>query len=99
MLNVNRLIKSSIAAVVVVAAGATAMTAVTNAQDEPMVSVSVNRINKGDRLIPVVANRMQQHSNSTPTVPSGILVPFGCDPAFSPVTDPRRAHFFGRCVA
>ena len=99
MLNVSRLIKSSIAALAVVAGGATAMTAVTDAQDESIVSVSVNRINKGDRLIPMATNRMLQHFNSTQRVPSGKLVPVGCDPAFSPVTDPRRAHIFGRCMA
>ena len=99
MLNVSRLIKSSIVALAVVAGGAAAMTAVTNAQDEPVVSVSINRIHKGDRLIAAVPSGTQQHSNSTPSVPSGKLVPFGCDRAFSPVTDPRRAHIFGRCMA
>jgi len=48
MLNVSRLIKGSIAAVAVVAGGATAMAVVSNGQDAPTASISVNRLGKGD---------------------------------------------------
>jgi hypothetical protein len=48
MLNVGRLIKGSIAALAVVAGGATAMAVVSNGQDAPTASISVNRLSKGD---------------------------------------------------
>jgi hypothetical protein len=48
MLNIGRLIKGSIAALAVVAGGATAMAVVGNGQDAPTASISVNRLSKGD---------------------------------------------------
>jgi len=48
MLNVSRLIKGSIAALALVAGGATAMAVVSNGQDAPTASISVNRLSKGD---------------------------------------------------
>jgi hypothetical protein len=59
---------------------------------------SVNRTNKGDRLESVVAK-------STPTTApqhSSMSVgrrPIGCEPAFSPLAEPGRKQFFGRCVS
>jgi hypothetical protein len=50
MLNVRRLIKGSIAALAVVAGGATATAVVSNGQDDPTMSISVNRLDKGDAL-------------------------------------------------
>lgn len=60
-------------------------------------SITVNAINKGDRLVPAAA-RMPGQSNSTPAEPSGLGVPVGCEPAFSAVADPARARLFGRCA-
>ncbi len=57
--------------------------------------VSVNRTNKGDRLPSGVTLR------HTPTLSSPAVSaapPIGCDPAFSRVAEPRRAHIFGRCI-
>jgi hypothetical protein len=58
---------------------------------------SVNRTNKGDRLESVMAK-------ASPTAPqhSSISVgrrPIGCEPAFSPLAEPGRKQFYGRCVS
>jgi hypothetical protein len=64
-------------------------------------AVSVNRELKGDRLplpseINSAISRVEPHS----VVPYGAPheVPVGCDPAFSPVSAPRLAYYFGRCT-
>jgi len=59
---------------------------------------SVNRTNKGDRLESVVA----KSSPATAPQHSSMSVgrrPIGCEPAFSPLAEPGRKHFFGRCVS
>jgi hypothetical protein len=61
-------------------------------------SVSVNRVNKGDRLSPSSVNRLSQNSTSTESVVPLKRVPLGCDPAFSPFADPALAHIYKRCV-
>jgi hypothetical protein len=58
-------------------------------------SVSVNRGAKGDRLPQMATNRQSQIEAVTPLR----RVPLGCDPAFSPIADPTRAHIYKRCVA
>ena len=50
-------------------------------------SNSVDRTAKSDRLRPVLGVA------HLPT-----YRPVGCEPAFSPVADPVRARFFGRCI-
>ncbi len=62
-------------------------------------AVSVNRFRKGDRL-PL------HHSGAVwrdLRVPDGLQsqrkVPFGCDPAFSPVASPSMSKVYGRCMA
>jgi len=63
-------------------------------------AVSVNREFKGDRLplasdINSAISRVEP-SFSHPAAPHE--VPVGCDPAFSPVSAPRLAYYFGRCT-
>jgi hypothetical protein len=64
-------------------------------------AVLVNRAFKGDRLpLPSEANRAvsrgdsdrQQHVQKPKDVPDG------CDTAFSPISSPRLAYFYGRCT-
>jgi hypothetical protein len=57
-------------------------------------TVSVNRTNKGDRL-PLKRNS----TVSLPAVGVKPQPPVGCDPVFSRVADPARAHIFGRCIS
>ena len=65
------------------------------ATSEQTGDVSVNRTNKGDRLPSGVTLR-HTPTLSSPAVPAA--PPTGCDPAFSRVAEPRRAHIFGRCI-
>ena len=60
--------------------------------------VSVNRINKGDRLPQAPAERLSHSSPSTEAVVPPKRVPLGCDPAFSPVADPVRGSIYRRCL-
>jgi len=60
--------------------------------------VSVNRVNKGDRLSPAPAERLSHSSPSTEAVVPPKRVPLGCDPAFSPVADPARGNIYKRCM-
>ena len=62
-------------------------------------SVSVNRINKGDRLSPSSVDRLSRNSTSMESVVPLKRVPFGCDPAFSPFADPALANIYKRCMA
>jgi len=61
-------------------------------------SVSVNRVNKGDRLSQAPAGRSSHSSPSTEAVTPPKRVPLGCDPAFSPVADPAHANIYKRCI-
>lgn len=56
-------------------------------------TVSVNRTNKGDRL------PLKRTSAVSLAVGVKAHPPVGCDPAFSRVADPARAHIFGRCIS
>ena len=60
--------------------------------------VSVNRINKGDRLPQAPAERLSHSSPSTEAVVPPKRVPLGCDPAFSPIADPARGSIYKRCL-
>jgi hypothetical protein len=60
--------------------------------------VSVNRVNKGDRLSQAPAERLPHSSHSTEAVPPSKRVPLGCDPAFSPFADPARGNIYKRCM-
>ena len=61
-------------------------------------SVSVNRINKGDRLSPITANHPAHSAPSTEVEIPPKRVPLGCDPAFSPVADPAHGTIYKRCM-
>jgi len=62
-------------------------------------SVSVNRVNKGDRLSQAPPVDRPSHSSpSTEAVIPPKRVPLGCDPAFSPVADPAHANVYKRCI-
>jgi hypothetical protein len=58
--------------------------------------ISVDRTHKGDRLplSPKAASKV-----SSPAVTTLAKPPLGCEPAFSRVVDPDRAHIFGRCIS
>jgi len=60
--------------------------------------VSVNRVNKGDRLPQAPAERPSHSSSSTEAVVPPKRVPLGCDPAFSPVADPAHGNIYKRCL-
>jgi hypothetical protein len=62
-------------------------------------TVSVNRVNKGDRLIQTSTDRPSHNSTSIEVVVPHKRVPLGCDPAFSPFADPALAHIYKRCMA
>jgi hypothetical protein len=84
-----------------IAGGVAEMTIPSVADNAQAVTIAVNRANKGDRL-PQASLPHDHLNNSTstemaPTSPK--RVPLGCDPAFSPVVDPARAHIFKRCMA
>jgi hypothetical protein len=82
-----------------VAGGIAAFTGSSVADDAKNVRILVNRTNKGDRL-PQAASLRQPSSNLSPAktaLPK--RTPLGCDPAFSPVADPERAHIFQRCLS
>jgi hypothetical protein len=58
--------------------------------------ISVDRTHKGDRLsqLPKPISKM-----SLPAVTTLAKPPVGCEPAFSRIVDPDRAHVFGRCIS
>jgi hypothetical protein len=60
--------------------------------------VSVNRVNKGDRLPQAPAERPSHSSSWTEALVPPKRVPLGCDPAFSPVADPAHGNIYERCL-
>jgi hypothetical protein len=58
--------------------------------------ISVDRTHKGDRLsvLPKPTSTV-----SAPAVTTLAKPPVGCEPAFSRIVDPDRAHVFGRCIS
>ena len=62
-------------------------------------AASVNRALKGDRL-PTAKPTAWQHEFRPPVTPlqSRARVPVGCDTAFSPISSPRLANVFRRCL-
>ncbi len=64
-------------------------------------AVSVNREFKGDRLpLPSDVNSAvsQYQSGSRRQARKPDKIPLGCDAAFSPVSSPRLANIYGRCM-
>jgi hypothetical protein len=71
------------------------------ASNDQTVIVSVNRTNKGDRLMSVAKPATQLNNVSAATkltaTPKG--PPLGCDPLFSPIADPVKARlYYRRCA-
>jgi hypothetical protein len=62
-------------------------------------TITVNRTNKGDRLVRTRQAPPLSSSVSPVTPPTPTPVPFGCDRAFSPVADPAGANVFLRCLS
>ncbi len=62
-------------------------------------AASVDRALKGDRL-PTVKPTAWQHEFRPPVTPlqSRARVPVGCDTSFSPISSPRLANVFRRCL-
>jgi hypothetical protein len=80
-----------------IAGGVGAMTAPTLVENSNAPTISVDRTHKGDRL-PQAPIHRQRSTESSIVPPSSKRVPLGCDPAFSSVADPARAHIFKRCM-
>jgi hypothetical protein len=75
-----------------------AVFALSAAASAPIISVTVDRTNKGDRLpYASTSNATPPPNVAAPTPPK--RPPLGCDPAFSPVADPARALIYLRCMA
>jgi hypothetical protein len=71
------------------------------AGNDQTVVVSVNRTNKGDKLLSVAKPAAQLNNVSSATklttTPKG--PPLGCDPLFSPIADPAKARlYYRRCA-
>jgi hypothetical protein len=60
---------------------------------------SVNRFRKGDRLSVRPSGALWRNLRVPDRLQSQEKAPFGCDPAFSPVTSPRASLVYGRCIA
>jgi hypothetical protein len=59
--------------------------------------VTVNRTLKGDR-IPVLQPSVLRVLRTPTTLQPQAQIPAGCDRAFSPISSPRLAHVFRRCI-
>jgi hypothetical protein len=57
----------------------------------------VNRVNKSDRLLQ--ASTLRSRPNTSSPSEMAKRTPLGCDPAFSSIADPARAHIVSRCTA
>jgi hypothetical protein len=83
-----------------IAGAFSALTSPVTADNAAVVSISVNRATKGDRLLlpPIVQPTAQPNSISIER-PMPARTPLGCEPAFSPYVDPARAHILAYCLA
>ena len=60
---------------------------------------AVNRFRKGNRLPISQPGTAGRETDEHDGLQSSKKVPFGCDPAFSPVTTPSLSTVYGRCMA
>ncbi len=69
--------------------------------------VVVNRSLKGDRLpvathaslkSPVISAAVQPNKPQSPSIVQRSQIPVGCEAAFSPVSSPRLAYIYRRCM-
>jgi hypothetical protein len=80
-------------------AGGICVAGPSTANNAAVLAISVNRTVKGDRATPaLLAPQSDHNSTSTGNAPSRKETLLGCEPAFSPVTDPARAHNLRHCV-
>jgi len=77
-----------------IAGAITGLTSSSSADNAAGVTISVNRTSKGNQL--PIDQPIQHNSTEEPTSMHTLL---GCEPAFSPVTDPTRAHILAHCTA
>jgi hypothetical protein len=83
-----------------IAGAFSALTSPVTADNAAFVTISVNRITKGDRLpLPLIAQPTAQHNSISLERPIPARTPLGCEPAFSPFADPARAHILTYCLA
>jgi hypothetical protein len=75
----------------------TALTSPVTADSAGVVTISVNRSAKGDRLPLAPKAHPTQHNSISIEKPTGPL-PLGCEPAFSPFVDPTRSHIPTYCT-
>lgn len=70
-------------------------------QDWPYCDPACRNANGHDRQPhETIVEKNRSLSPSTETSPAPTRrVPLGCDPSFSPVADPARAHIYRRCIA
>jgi hypothetical protein len=75
------------------------LTSSVTADNAAVVTISVNRATKADRLLlpPIVQPTAQPNSISIER-PMSVRTPLGCEPAFSPFVDPARAHILAYCL-
>jgi hypothetical protein len=60
---------------------------------------SVNHFRKGDRLPLYHPGAVRDDLRAPDGLQTQEKVPFGCDPAFSPVSTPSLSTIYGRCMA
>jgi hypothetical protein len=63
-----------------------------HANEAKFAITSIDRTHKGDRLL------SRSNLDNSKTTKAPLIVPAGCDPAFSPVAEPERSRVFGRCI-
>ena len=81
-----------------VAGGISVLTSPVTADNAAVVTMSVNRATKGDRLpLPPIAQPTRHNSISEKPSPRHTLL--DCEPAFSPIADPAQAHILKYCLA
>lgn len=83
-----------------IAGGVSAMTGTSISNSEQAVAISVNRVNKGDRLpqSSLLSHPLNDRLRPVTTSSPPEKPPLGCDPAFSPIEAPGLAHIFNRCL-
>jgi hypothetical protein len=83
-----------------IAGAFSALTSPVTADNAAVVTISVNRTTKGDRLpLAPSAQPTTQRNSISIEQPIPTHTPLGCEPAFSPFADPPRAHILTYCVA
>jgi len=94
-------VRNTLAAVVLsclAAGGVTAVSARSAAVEQSGQTVFVDRMDKGDRLIPAIKDSQNTGPSSNTSRAAVTHRPPGCEPAFSPIADPAHADIFRRCL-